>query len=47
MNLKLLTLCPSSKGNTTLEWTTKAEQVSHITYSMQVTERNSYLLEQY
>lgn len=35
MNLKLLTLCTSSKGNTTLEWTTKAEQVSHITYSMQ------------
>ena len=35
MNLKLLILCTCFKGNTTLEWTTKADQVSHITYSMQ------------
>lgn len=35
MNLQLLLLCTSSNGNTTLEWTTKADRVSHSTYSMQ------------
>lgn len=34
MNLKLLLFYTSSNGNTTLEWTTKTDQVSHSTYSM-------------